>query len=94
MIYYPRIGINGFGRQVRNCDPAMFPPVLWNLSEVVHSNVVNQYYHLSPYAIAVTPRHAKIVCDLMKFSLREENTAPLVTMRSLAIWGSEITTKS
>jgi len=36
MIYYPRNGIYGFGRQVRNCDPAMFPPVLWNLSEVVH----------------------------------------------------------
>lgn len=44
--------------------------------------------------MAVIPRATNTVWLLMYISLRDENTAPLVTMRSLAISGLEMITKS
>lgn len=48
----------------------------------------------SLYGVAVIPRPAKTVWLLMNMSFREENTAPCVTMRSLAIFGLDMMTKS
>ena len=57
-------------------------------------DVLGRTHHLSSYCDAVIALPRRITWFFMKYFLRVEKMAPLVTNKSRATWGSEITTKS